>query len=89
MIIHSNLNDTLHSRLKNHILACNSIPILVNYFEQVDDGDCESEVIGDLEVYELVKFTNENGILTLEYVSKQLQRLTPEKTIEYKQLRLL
>lgn len=89
MIIHSNLNDTLHARLKNHILACNSIPILVNYFEQVDDEDSDSEVIGDLEVYELVKFTNENEILTLEYIPKQLQRLSPEKTIEYKQLRLL
>jgi len=89
MIINSNLNDTLHYRLKNHILACNSIPILVNYFEQIDDEDCESEVIGDLEVYELVKFTNENDILTLQYTSKELKRLTPEKTIEYKQLRLL
>ena len=84
MEIISNLKEELHPRVVNYVRGCNSIPCIVNYFHEYEDGSTD-----ELEVYELIEFNYKDGVYYLVYEAKELTRMAPEKVKEYKQLKLL
>ena len=84
MKVISNLNIELHKRLENHILNINSIPLIINFFEEYDD-----ESLGELETFELINFKYENDTYFLVYEPKELNSTPKDKIEEFKQLRLL